>query len=75
MENIFLLSGIVALIFLIVKFMELRFVEKENKALKFLIRDSLLVYFCVLGGHFLYDQFRPVVKNGITPVFTGTPDF
>jgi ABC-type arginine/histidine transport system permease subunit len=75
MENLFLIAGIIAFIFLLVKFMELRFVETEHKALKFLIRDTLVVYFCVITGYYLYDQFRPVTKSTITPVFTGSPDF
>ena len=76
MDNWFFIAGIIAFIFLLVKFMELRFVENEQqKALKFLIRDTLIVYCCVIAGFYLYDQFRPVTKNTGFPVFTGSPDF
>jgi hypothetical protein len=42
----------------------MRFVDKENKPLKFLIRDTLLVYFSVIAGHFVLDQLKPVIHAG-----------
>ena len=45
MYNIFIFAGIISIIFLIIKFIEMRMIDKEPKPLKFLIRDSLLVYF------------------------------
>ena len=50
----FAIAGIIAFIFLIAKFIEMRFIEKENKPLKIMIRDTLLVYCCVLLGFVLY---------------------
>jgi hypothetical protein len=69
-----------SVIFLVFKFIEMRFIEKESKPFKFLIRDSLLVYFTVLVGYFIIEQFKTVVQNGgdnlkITPVFTDNPNF
>jgi TctA family transporter len=76
MDNIFVVAGIVAFIFLIVKFIEMRFVEKESKPLKYLIRDALLVYFSVLLGNFVFEQVSPISEvNRTTPVFTGNPEF
>ena len=76
MDNIFVVAGIVALIFLIVKFIEMRFVEKESKPLKFLIRDALLVYFSVILGNFIFVQVTPLGESSrATPVFTGNPEF
>ena len=76
MDNIFVIAGIIALIFLILKFIEMRFVEKESKPLKYLIRDSLLVYFSVILGNFVFEQVSPIGDNiRVTPVFTGNPDF
>ena len=43
MDNIFTFATVISFIFLIVKFIEMRFVEKESKPLKLLIRDALLV--------------------------------
>jgi hypothetical protein len=78
MENIFLIAGIVSVIFLIVKFIEMRFIEKENKPLKFLIRDSLIVYISVISGFFIINQVEPIVegsKISSPVVFTDHPSF
>jgi hypothetical protein len=80
MDNIFIFAGIIAIIFLIIKFIEMRFVEKESKPLKLLIRDTLVVYVSVVCGHFILDQLKPVMQNAgegtnVTPVFTDNPGF
>jgi hypothetical protein len=80
MENIFIVSGIISFVFLIAKFIEMRFIEKESKPLKFLIRDSLLVYFSVIVGYFIIDQLKSVIQSGgenskSVPVFTDNPEF
>ena len=58
MESIFMIAAVVSIIFFIMKFIEMRFIEKENKPLKFLIRDALLVYFSVVFGYFIFEQFN-----------------
>lgn len=81
MKNIFVVAAIISVIFFIVKFIEMRFVDKESKPLKFLIRDSLLVYFSVIAGNFVIEQLKPVLQEGgenivTNPiVFTGNPEF
>lgn len=77
MDNIFIIAAIISIIFFIAKFIEMRFVEKESKPLKLLIRDSLLVYFSVLFGYFILEQIKPVIQNGgeTQLVFTDNPEF
>jgi len=79
MNNIFLVAGIISVIFFIVKFLEMRFVDKESKPLKFLIRDTLIVYVSVVSGNFVYEQLTPVIAEnaiGSTPIaFTDNPPF
>jgi len=78
MENIFLISGFISFIFLLFKFIEMRFIEKENKPLKNLIRDALVVYISVILGYYIIKQIQPIVmsnENVITPVFTDNPGF
>jgi hypothetical protein len=76
MENIFIVAAIISLIFLIAKFIEMRFVDKESKPLKLLIRDTVLVYFSVVSGNFILEQLSPVMqKGGVTQVFTDNPEF
>jgi len=80
MENIFVISAIISVIFLIAKFIEMRYIEKESKPLKILIRDALVVYFSVIVGYFIIEQLKTTIQNGgdnskTTPVFTDNPDF
>jgi hypothetical protein len=76
MENIFIIAIIISIIFLIFKFIEMRFIEKENKPLKYLIRDTLIVYCSVISGYFILEQLNPVIVSEIiTPVFTDNPGF
>ena len=80
MDNIFIIAAVISVIFLISKFIEMRFIDKESKPLKILIRDALLVYFSVVFGNFVIDQINPIMQNTIignatTPVFTDNPGF
>ena len=79
MDNIFLIAGIISILFLISKFIEMRFIEKESKPLKLLIRDALLVYVSVVLGHFIISQLKPMIQEGgaisAPQVFTGNPEF
>jgi hypothetical protein len=80
MENIFFISAIMSLVLFIFKFIEMRFIDKESKPLKLLIRDSLLVYFSVIIGYFIIEQLKTVIPNTtegskLTPVFTDNPTF
>jgi len=55
----------------------MRFIDKESKPLKLLIRDTLLAYFSVLVGNFILTQLKPAIQEGgsVPVVFTGNPDF
>jgi len=79
MDNIFLIAGIISVIFFIAKFLEMRYVDQEPKPLKFLIRDSLLVYISVVLGSFILSQLKPVINETEIPVsplaFTDNPPF
>ena len=78
MDNIFIIAAVISVIYLIVKFLEMRIIEKENKPLKLLIRDSILVYFSVVFGYFIIGQIHPIIHGGskqTTPVFTDNPGF
>lgn len=63
MDNIFLSAGLISFIFLIGKFIEMRYIDKEPKPLKLLIRDSLFVYVSVVIGFFILEQLQPVVEK------------
>ena len=87
MDNVFIIAGIISIVFFLAKFAEMRFIDKEPKPLKFLVRDTLLVYTCVLIGYFVLEQLKPVMKqvgggsgggDGVPltpPAFTDNPGF
>ena len=77
MDNVFIIAGLISFVFFVCKFIEMRFIEKESKPLKLLIRDTLLVYFSVLIGNFLLNQLKPSIQEGgsAPAVFTDNPDF
>jgi|UniRef100_A0A6C0IPM9 hypothetical protein len=80
MENIFIIASLISFFYIIVKFIEMRFIEKDNKPLKVLIKDTLVVYLCVLLGNFIVEQINPAllgedVTNTVTQVFTDNPGF
>ena len=80
MDNIFIIAMVISIVFLISKFIEMRFIDNESKPLKLLIRDNLLVYFSVISGYFIMEQLKPVLEIAgeavSTPqVFTDNPEF
>jgi hypothetical protein len=79
MDNIFLVAGIISVIFFVAKFLEMQYIEKESKPLKVLIRDALVVYVSVFAGNFIIDQLKPVIKDSSIinspAAFTDNPPF
>jgi hypothetical protein len=79
MNNIFIIATIISIIFFLAKFLEMRFIEKESKPLKLLLRDTLLVYFSVILSNFVIEQINPLMSGGskskTTPVFIDNPAF
>jgi hypothetical protein len=79
MPSIFVISAVISIVYFLAKFFEMRFIEKESKPLKFLVRDTLLVYFSVLISNFFIEQLKPMIggetTHKITPAFTDNPDF
>ena len=78
--NVYVVAGTISVIFFIVKFIEMRFVDKESIPLKYLIRDTIVVFFSVLAGLFILDQLKPGIDENIThvsnpAVFTDNPGF
>ena len=77
MEKYLIHSGIIAFIYLLLKFIEMRISKKETKDMKELIRDTLMVYLSAMVGLYLIDEFMPttsIVKT-VTNVFTDAPGF
>jgi hypothetical protein len=76
MDNIYLTGLVISFVFLIAKFIEMRFITKENKPLKTIIIDTIFVYFSVIVGYFVIAQFK-LKTSRLTeaPVFIDKPGF
>lgn len=77
MEKYLIHSGIIAFIYLLMKFVEMRITKNEAKPMKELIRDTVIVYLSAIIGLYIIDEFMPttsVVKT-FTNVFTDVPGF
>ncbi|MAT49480.1 MAG: hypothetical protein CMA27_06575 [Euryarchaeota archaeon] len=75
-NSIYLIGFAVSTAYLIFKFIEMRFILKENKPVKLLARDTLLVYLSVLLGNFVMKQLgASEISTKVPQVFTNSPDF
>ncbi len=73
-----MIALVISIVYLICKFLEMRFILKENKPLKVLIRDTLVVYFSVVLGNFIMEQMdngKKLTGGKATGAFLGNPDF
>lgn len=72
-------SSIISIIFFIFKFIEMRFILKENKPLKSLFTDSLIVFIAATVAIILLEQFNlnEIIGNikEAPSVFVNKPDF
>ena len=88
MEKNFILSIITTCLFVAIKILEMKFVDKEWKPLKNIIRDAVIVFVCsMIGSIFLFQMdgsitdFLNVVTDNktfnmsATQIFTDEPGF
>ena len=86
MEKILLLSSAIGILFFIAKLSENHFVEKVQKPMKLLVRDSIIAMICSFIPLLLYFQFNNAINemfhfepdaSSTTPaqIFTGDPGF
>jgi hypothetical protein len=85
MDNIFIIAGMITFIFGIIKFIEMRFINKEEQnektapSFKPLMRDILIVYMSSICGIFLLQQIKPMVAEVVPSpqvmAFTDNPTF
>ena len=79
MNNQVLTASVISVIYFLCKFIEMRFVLKENKPLKYLFIDSLIVFISATITILLLEQFNinELIGNvKSTPsAFVNNPDF
>jgi RsiW-degrading membrane proteinase PrsW (M82 family) len=85
MEKPIIITITIAVLFFFAKLIEMKFIDKENKPLKFIIRDTLLVWFCSFIPIMIFFQATgPVAEmlgssdftsSASTQIFTDVPGF
>ena len=88
MENLFLFAILTTILFCLVKIVEMKYIEKELKALKYIVRDAVAVFVCSLVASYSYfymndsftDFMNVVTENKTlnldsTQIFTDVPNF
>lgn len=79
MSNLVMTSSIISVIYFLIKFFEMRFILKENKPLKQLVIDSLIVFIASTSTILLLEQFNLGELIGNTKevpgAFINKPDF
>lgn len=90
MQNVFIISTLVVFFFAIIKFIEIRFVQKDTefKGIKEYVRDGIIVYLSTIVSSYVYfafeknisDFFNVVTSNQNSipvkaEVFTDSPNF
>ena len=77
MEKYIIHAGIIAFIYLLIKFAEMRIITKEPRPLKELLRDAVIVYLSSVVGLYVITELMPTasVKNEAMNVFIDAPGF
>jgi hypothetical protein len=88
MENIFIVSFLITIFFTAFKIFESKYLEKEEKPLKVIVRDAIIVLVCSITSTFIYfncegyihDFFNAVTETKVlnaanTQIFTDAPGF
>ena len=76
LDNIYLISLSVSIIFFIIKFLDIRFIKKEELDLKNLTIDTIITYFASIAAIVILKQFSNNVKNfSEPPVFLDEAKF
>jgi hypothetical protein len=79
MENIFYIAGVIAILFFVIKLVEMRLIESDSKKpFKSIVKDTIIVYLSVVSANLMISYLNPVIKESTTSapmVFTDNPQF
>jgi ABC-type Co2+ transport system permease subunit len=84
MEKTLFLVVIISVLFFFVKMIEMKYIEKEMKPLKNIVRDTIIVFSCSFIPLYLFFELKGTIGEvlGVEPskvvatqVFTDAPEF
>ena len=77
--NFILPSLVISILFMIYKIIDMKYITKEEKSLKNITKDSLIVFLCGMVSMFALEQFNinEIIGNSKESLsaFTNEPDF
>ncbi len=69
-------SSVISIIYLVLKYLEMKLITKEPKPIKLIIRDALIVFISSISGFFVISQFENNVNLKSQPsAFVGEANF
>jgi LytS/YehU family sensor histidine kinase len=75
-NNSFIIPITISIVYLFVKICEMRFIIKENRPIKDLFRDTIIVCLSSILGIYAVEQLDTSISSAkTTSVFVGNPDF
>ena len=81
MEKTYFISIIVSIVFLLFKIVDTKFIKKKELVVKYIIRDSLLVFLSVICSFYISEQIGELNVNSFVgektnvSAFTNEPEF
>jgi len=73
--NIYTLAVLLTAIFFFLKVIHFKFDKSEDKSMKPILIDSILVFICTIGADFLLSLTTPGLSQVDTKVFVDNPSF
>lgn len=73
--NLYIKAGFITGVFLFLRFIYMKYIEKESLTPKQFIRDLFLCFTSSVGGLFLYQNIYSSFEENIPTIFTEPPNF
>ena len=80
-KNVIITAIIVSFIYVILRIIEIKFINKEELNFILFIKDALIVLCSVIAGFYLTEQIKPMMYENASSIikapiiFTDTPNF
>ena len=75
MEKYFINGGIVAVLYGVLKFIDVRFISKVETSVREVARELVLVYMSSVSGFYLAEHINSTTIKKTTEAFVGKPTF
>jgi hypothetical protein len=72
MEKEFIVAFFITILFGLMKFIEMRYIDKEMPPLKYFVRDAIKVFIASLIGVYIFSQLNSSITHFVNTI-TNTP--